>query len=128
MPKAIWADAPNARIAIAFCDDLCLAAIFEARELKLIFDDIEKLIELELEFEGVFAGLIAGLPRLATLLTLARDWRARLALALAQSAAFFVGEAEARELNPRDGDLHGPLSLAPHEVFMSDIFFEVLAD
>ena len=72
--------------------------------------------------------LVAGLALAALLLVALAQRVAGLTIALADAAALLVAEAEARDVDLRDGDRDEVLAFAPDQLALRDVLAEVLAD
>ena len=129
MAERLGADATDAGVAILRVDDLALALVLDVRELELLAEDVRELLERDVDLEAVLAGALAGLLAALALLALFAAHRvAGLAVALACATLLLVAEAEARDIDLRDGDGDEVLALPPDELALRDVLAQVLPD
>src|SRR5262249_44745035 len=103
--ERLGANAPHAGVAVLRVDDLALALVLDVRELQLLAEDGRELVERDVDLEGVFACALPGLLSLAALFALlSADRIAGIAVTLTRAALLLVAEAEARDVDLRDGD------------------------
>ncbi len=108
MAERLGTDAADAGVAVLGVDDLALALVLDVRELELLAEDRGQLVEGDVDLEdvlaGAFAGLLAALPLAFAFLAPAPYGVAGIALALTGAALVLVTEAEAGDVDLRDGD------------------------
>jgi hypothetical protein len=106
-----------------------LSAGLDARELKLLAEDLREVVERDIHLDGVLALALSGLAlAVAFALFAAVHGVAGLALALPDAPLLLVAEAKLRHVDLRDGDADGVFALPPEELALGDVPPEVVAD
>src|SRR5690606_36415935 len=126
--QRVRADASDADVAVLLVDDGVLAAVLDVRQRELFAEDVGELLEGDVVLDEVIAWLRARLLFAFAGFVRRRERIPRLPVALGDTPLLALREAEAGDVDLRDGNGHDVLPLLAHQLPLRDVLPEVLTD
>ena len=112
---------------IPLVDDRALALVLDVGERELLSEDVRQLVESELYFQGMIAGLIARLLAISfTVLLAPRERIARVPIALRNASLLLVAKAQLRDVDVGNWNRDDVFPLAAEQLASGDVLAQIL--
>src|SRR5262245_42911937 len=101
---------------------------FDAREFKLLTKNLCKVVESYIDFKNMRSRLIASLANAMLVAITATDWGTGFTFTLTNTANFFMGVDEMRNIDARNWYAHQVLTFFTNQFAVGDILLQVFLD